>query len=152
MRKTLLMFIIAGTMASSSLLAAPFVIKDDQGHVVNLKTHPHQWLLINYWAPWCGACRQEIPHLNHFYKTHAKTVLLYGVDYDFPSADALSDLRKTMHIDYPLLVDDPHDILKTPNIPGLPMTLVYDPEGTLKTTLYGPQTEKSLVSAIQSHG
>ena len=142
---------VASMLAFSLSFAADAVIKDAAGQVVNLKKHPNQWLMINYWAPWCGSCRQEIPELNKFYATHQKQVLLYGVDYDLPSSDALPALAKKMHIHYPLLADDPRDVLAITDTPALPITFVYDPSGNLHTTLYGPQTQHSLTKAIQPH-
>src|SRR3990167_1336636 len=113
---------------------------DQNGHRVNLTSHPGKWLIINYWAPWCEPCRQELPELNQFYLTHRHLVQVYGVDYDQPAAIQLIQLRKKMGIDFPLLSEDPAQALNLPDVQSLPLSFIYNPKGVLVKTLMGPQT------------
>lgn len=123
-------------------------VADQNGHMVDLKNHPGKWLILNYWAPWCEPCKHELPEINHFYLTHQSHVVLYGIDYDHPAVSQLQNLAKRMGIDYPLLAQDPAVKLHLPDIQGLPMTFIYDPQGKLVKTLTGPQTYQSLAALI----
>ena len=49
-----------------------------------------QWLLINYWAEWCGPCRKEIPELNRLAQHPQAAVQVLGVNYDGVQGEALA--------------------------------------------------------------
>ncbi len=121
---------------------------DQNAHLVDLKSHPNKWLIINYWAPWCEPCKRELPEINHFYLTHRNHLEVYGVDYDHPSAAVLKDLGQKMGLDYPLLTQDPARYLKLGEIRGLPTTFIFNPQGQLVKALVGPQTYETLEAAI----
>ena len=58
---------------------------DQNGHKVAAERLDKQWLVLNYWAEWCGPCRTEIPELNRLAeqlkgKKNAKVVELAGLD------------------------------------------------------------------------
>lgn len=126
--------------------AAPII--DSNGQPVNLSQHPNRWLIINYWATWCGPCRKEISELNAFYAKHSADVLLYGVDYDHLPLEKLRQAGHSVGIQYPMLLTDPAETLKLDSLSTVPMTFVFDPDGHLHTVLAGPQTVTSLEAAI----
>lgn len=126
---------------------SPTGLHDEQGQQVDLTKHPGKWLVVNYWAPWCAACRQELPEINQFYLMHRDQVLVYGFNYDHPNRAELVGIRKQMGIDFPLLVEDPQGQLAlTEDIQALPTTFIYNPAGRLVAVLRGPQTVKQLVA------
>lgn len=125
-------------------------VHDQQGRLVDLKQHPGKWLIINYWAPWCSACKKELPEINQFYLTYRDRALVYGFDYDHLNRSTLSHLRKQMGIDFPLLSEDPQSVLSIKqDIQSLPITFVYNPKGQLVSVLQGPQTVQTLTLITQ---
>jgi thiol-disulfide isomerase/thioredoxin len=110
-----------------------------------------KWLIINYWATWCGPCRDEIPDLNEFMlkRTDLK---IYGVNYDNLSGEALNAAIAEMGIEFDSMLADPAPQLNIPRPRVLPTTLLIDPEGNLKATLVGPQTAGTLSAAITKAG
>jgi thiol-disulfide isomerase/thioredoxin len=104
-----------------------------------------EWVVINYWAEWCKPCIKEVPELNALGEREGITVL--GVNYDGARGESLSAQVKTLGIDFPTLDLDPAAALGVERPTVLPTTLIIDPEGTLRATLVGPQTEDSLVAA-----
>lgn len=126
----------------------PKAIHDNKGQVVDLDKHPHKYLIINYWASWCEACKYEIPELNQFYKHHKDQVELYGYEFDKLSQKDLNTLVKQHGIDYPQLLDDPTEKLKLDPVEALPVTFVFDENNHLVKTLMGPQQEKDLNEVI----
>ncbi|MBA3060022.1 MAG: DsbE family thiol:disulfide interchange protein [Gammaproteobacteria bacterium] len=103
------------------------------------------WLL-NVWASWCVACRQEHPILMEFAKT--KTVPLIGLDYKDQMADGLKWLAR---------FGDPYDLSVTDRdgrigidfgVYGVPETFVIDKAGMIRHKQIGPVTEEALRDTI----
>src|SRR3989338_7882721 len=109
-----------------------------------------KWVFINFWASWCQPCRDEIPELNEFYQAHSKQgkVALFGVNFDSLPIGRQQLLIKELDIRYPALQNNTAHNLRLGHIGGVPVTFVYNPQGELAQTLYGPQTvDKKLLSA-----
>ncbi len=124
-------------------------IEVDDGGVFEERDWRGRWTLVNYWAEWCGPCRDEIPELNEIQKMGAElSVSVVGVNYDGVTGQALASLIETMGINFPVLLEDPRVRweLATPSI--LPTTLLINPNGELVTILIGPQTVESLLEAV----
>lgn len=106
-----------------------------------------KWLLLNYWATWCGPCREEIPALNKFDEAR-DDVQVYGVNYDGLLEEPLDSAIKEMGIEFPSMLQDPAPALGVARPKVLPTTFLISPKGKLVQVLTGPQTEKTLSEAI----
>ena len=123
-------------------------IEVDDGGVFEETDWRGRWTLVNYWAEWCGPCRDEIPELNEIQRMGSELgVHVVGVNYDGVEGDALTSLINAMGINFPVLLEDPRLRweLAVPSI--LPTTLLINPNGELVTILIGPQTVESLLEA-----
>lgn len=101
-----------------------------------------QWVLVNYWAEWCKPCLEEIPELNRMNESRDVTVL--GVNFDGIRGQELVDLGDTMGIEFTMLAEDPGGDFGWKTPVALPATFVIDPDGELRETRFGPQTEEQL--------
>ncbi len=103
------------------------------------------WLL-NTWASWCVACRQEHPVLMEFAKT--KTLPVVGLDYKDQNTEGLKWLAR---------FGDPYDLSVTDadgrigidyGVYGVPETFLIDKAGVIRYKHIGPITEESLRDKI----
>jgi len=103
------------------------------------------WLL-NVWASWCVACRQEHPILMEFAKT--KTVPIIGLDYKDEATEGLKWLARH---------GDPYDLSVTDRdgriginygVYGVPETFLIDKAGVIRYKQIGPVTEEALKDKI----
>jgi thiol-disulfide isomerase/thioredoxin len=116
------------------------------GNVTSPELWQGQWVLINYWADWCGPCRDEVPELNHLHESGDGLTVL-GVNYDYLEGAELQESIDTLGIQFPNLIDDPRRLLGYDEATVLPMTVLISPKGELHRILIGPQTSESLLNA-----
>ena len=126
------------------------MVEDVEGNLINLSDLRGNWVVINYWASWCKPCYEEIPQLNAFYEAHQKeNITILSVSYDQVDNSKLKAIIKKLGIKYPVLVSDPADHFRIKQIPGLPATYVFSPDGKLKQKLFGAQTLVALELATE---
>lgn len=119
------------------------------GSAVQLDHWDGRWLIINYWAEWCGPCRKEIPELNLLHAERAATgAVVLGVNYDGLTGDSLVSLVEEMGIEFPVLVQDPRLRWGVEQPAVLPSTIIVNPAGELSEVLVGPQHYEDLIQAI----
>lgn len=111
------------------------------------------WLVINYWAQWCGPCRREVPELNRLaVQLQGQPVLVLGVSFDQLETGPLRTAAQEMGLAYPVLQQDPAAQLGEPAARGLPLTLLVDPQGKVRARLEGEQTAAGLHSELNRLG
>lgn len=116
------------------------------GNITSPELWQGQWVLINYWADWCGPCRDEVPELNHLNQSEDGFTVL-GVNYDYLEGAELQESINTLGIEFPTLIDDPQRLLGYEEATVLPMSVLISPDGDLHRILIGPQTAESLLNA-----
>lgn len=118
---------------------------DSHNNPIYLSDYRGKWVIINYWATWCPPCLKELPELDALSKQQKEKLIVLGVNFDgLPNAE-LQRFADKLHLTFPLLSNFPSQKLGIEDIPSLPLTLIVDPQGKLSKTLYGPQTQKSLL-------
>ncbi len=107
-----------------------------------LQGHP---VLLNFWASYCEACKQEMPTLEAAYRRYrANGVALVGVDTlgDVPSAARA--LARRMGLTYPMVLDAGQDVADRYNVAGLPTSVFIDEAGRVRGAVVGPIDEATL--------
>ncbi|QZA81920.1 TlpA family protein disulfide reductase [Deefgea piscis] len=115
-----------------------FAANDLAGSLPDLTGKPQalsQWrgkpLVINYWATWCGPCRQEMPELIELQAKYAGKVQFIGIAID--DAAAVSAFIKPLKVNYPMLIggNTAMEMMRGQgNLHGgLPFTVIFDAKG-----------------------
>tara|TARA_B100001964_G_scaffold243466_2_gene321537 strand:+ start:10881 stop:11336 length:456 start_codon:yes stop_codon:yes gene_type:complete len=123
---------------------------DAEGNGYRYSDLEGKWLIINYWATWCGPCIKEIPELNEISGRHPDKLNVFGVDFDGPNPEEMQASILKMGIEFPVFRFDPALELGLERPEVLPTTFVLTPGGTLHATLVGPQTEGSLLKILEA--
>lgn len=116
----------------------PFAQED--GVVGEVSRFRGKYVLLNYWATWCGPCREEMPSLEALETALAGDrfqVVTISVDrtgFELPR----QFLDKIQIKRLPLLVDLQNDGPRALGLRGLPVTLIINPEGQEIARLLGP--------------
>jgi peroxiredoxin len=101
--------------ASSELAgqsAPDFVLKSASGDNLRLSEYRGEVVMINFWATWCGPCRQELPLLDELYGRYSKVGFrLLGVNIDDDSSKALQMVEE-LGVSFPILFDKQKEVSK----------------------------------------
>jgi len=145
-------FTIAASAKAVQTAAPDFTLKSQKGDNLKLSELRGKVILINFWASWCGPCRQEMPVLNELYQHYRPldfTVL--GVNVEQNSNDAKS-LLKDVTVSFPVLFDNANKVSKLYDVKGMPSTVLVDRDGNIRYVHMGyqPGTEAEYQAQIRA--
>lgn len=112
--------------------APDFTLKSTDGSNLRLSEQKGQVVLINFWASWCGPCRQEMPLLDEIQQKYSKlgfTVLGVNVDKDPAKADKI---LKDIPVSFPVLYDSEGMVSKLFDVNAMPTTVIVDRDGSMR--------------------
>jgi cytochrome c biogenesis protein CcmG/thiol:disulfide interchange protein DsbE len=130
--------------------AAPaFALPDLRGETVRLEALRGKVVALNFWATWCGPCREEIPELARVYRAHQDRCFeMLGVAEESGSREEVADAARRFGINYPVLLDDQGAAGDAYRIPGYPRTYLIDHQGNIRRTFEGAVSRSELESAL----
>jgi thiol-disulfide isomerase/thioredoxin len=142
----------SGIDESEALIGKPapdFELKDLSGNIVKLSGLKEKVVLLNFWATWCGPCKNEIPYLEEIYnKYKAQGLVILGVN-DEAEHNLVRNFAKE-NISYPILVDA-QSVFETYKVRGIPNNFYIDKEGLIRfhSVGFGPGMEKEIENQIK---
>jgi peroxiredoxin len=123
---------VTSTVGASAALAPAFSLPSRSGDTVSLTQLKGKVVMLNFWASWCGPCRQEMPLLDQMHKRYsALGFTLVGVNVDANSKDAEEWLSKTP-VSFPVLFDRESKVSKLYDVSAMPSTVFIDRQGTVR--------------------
>ena len=124
---------------------------DQNGQKVASDKVDKHWLVINYWAEWCGPCRVEIPELNHLSEQlKDQKVSVFGVNFDNLQGEELKTASNALGIKFTVLAQDPADLFELPRSEALPVTYIIDDKGKVREQLMGEQTAAGVIAKLEA--
>ena len=139
---------VAGILACLSPLAgaeainvpAPdFTLESRSGENLRLEDHRGEVVMLNFWASWCGPCRQEMPLMDELYgqyKDLGFTILAVNVDENREEAHRFLD---KVPVTYPILYDPESSVSELYEVQAMPTTVMIDRNGNARYLHYGYQ-------------
>ena len=146
--------LLAGSpvQAASPAAAPDFSLPARDGSAVRLSELRGQVVMINFWATWCGPCRQEMPLLEQIHaKYEPLGFTLLGVNVETDSAPAQAWL-KGVPVSFPILFDRENAVSAQFGVEAMPSSVLIDREGRVRHVHrgYKPGDESTYADLIRS--
>ena len=129
----------AGPLAPATL-APDFTLRALDGQKLRLGEQRGRVVLVNFWATWCGPCRQEMPHLNKLYEKYRSSgFVLLGVNVDDDTRQAAGVADK-LGVKFPVLPDADKRVSRQYDLSAMPSTVLIDRDGKVRYLHRGYQS------------
>ncbi len=137
--------------------APDFALADarDTTKVVKLSDFRGKAVVVNWFASWCGPCKEEIPEFQQAQDTLGGQVVFLGVNYQ-ESPDAATGILNQFNATYPAVLDDAGKVADHYRVGqgggGLPTTFFVDKDGILRGQVTGRVTKEKLEENLAAVG
>lgn len=127
-----------------------FVLKDHNDAPVQLAQYQGKVVILNFWATWCGPCKEEIPAFVELYDRYKdKGLVILGVSID-DTVDQLRPFMRQYHMQYPVLQMTPDIEEAYGPFYGVPTTFFIARDGAICRRHMGPVTREQFEQEIKS--
>ena len=125
--------------------AAPaFRLRSLDGSATELTDYRGNYVLLNFWASWCGPCRGETPALQAFFERQSPGLVVIGVNQQ-ETAETAGEFTDQFAVTYPIALDADGQVSGAYRVStGLPVSFLIDPEGVIRLVHLGALTDSDL--------
>jgi peroxiredoxin len=138
-------------LGQEELSAPVFSLPDLKGDRVDLFSFKGQVIILEFWATWCGPCREEIPVLNQLYRKYRdRGLVVIGISLDRKEPQEVKKFLDQLQVDYinvmggEEILEKYSQIAKLGPIRAIPATFVIDRKGRICQKFLG-LTEKGIL-------
>ncbi len=113
--------------------AAPaFALTDVHGNTVTLDSLMGKVVFLNFWAPWCQSCKEELPDIDALHKKYSSrgfTVVSICIE---RSESVVNKYLQKRQVSFPVLVDKNGEVADMYRFPGLPASFLIGKDGIIR--------------------
>jgi cytochrome c biogenesis protein CcmG/thiol:disulfide interchange protein DsbE len=145
----------ASTPAARPVVGSPapgFKLSDTGGKAVSLSDFKGHAVMLNFWATWCGPCREEIPFLQGVYADPAwqdKGLEVVAIDIQ-EEGETVQQFQQAHGMTYRVLLDTEGRVANQYNISGIPTTFFIDKDGIIMYVKLGTFARREDIETILS--
>jgi len=112
-------------------VAPSFELRTEDGAGLSLRDYDGKWVLLNFWATYCGPCVAEMPSLNQLHQElSGRGLVVVGISID-EDAEAYRRFIARMGIKFPTARDPSGEVMRRYGTQLVPETYLINPQGTV---------------------
>lgn len=127
----------------------------ETGKAMGLSKYKGRVVYLDFWASWCGPCRESLPLLNNLRnELKRKGFEVVAVNLDENTEDAKAFLQQ-FPVSYPVLLDPNGKVPEKYELPGMPTSFMIDKKGNVAKVHVGfkaadmPQIRKDVIKLLK---
>lgn len=146
---------------AETLAAFDFTLTDQYGNQHTLSDYKGKVIFLNFWATWCGPCKQEMPHIQALYEEYNKNqgdVVFLAVanpsSERYPDAvdgtkEEIMQFLTNNGYTYPVVFDETGKVFSDYFVNAYPTTYMIDKNGDIYGYISGSLTKDAMVRIIE---
>ena len=107
----------------------PFLLRDLSGNMISTAALKGKVVILNFWATWCGPCREEIPEMIALQAQYKDQLQIIGLSEDEEPPALVAQFAKKAGINYPVVMASAALEKEYGGIAALPTSFLVNPEG-----------------------
>lgn len=125
--------------------APDFSLKDLNGKGVEIKQFKGKVIFLNFWATWCGPCKEEMPGMEALHQQlKEKDFVMLTISVDYEGIKPVQEFINKQRYTFPVLLDPKGETLDLFEVKGIPTTFLIDKKGKMIGKAIGPRDWKSI--------
>ena len=124
-------------------LAPNFRLQTITGDSLRLSDLRGRPVFLNFWATWCGECRNEMPAMQRLADEHGDAIAVVGLNAG-EKTETVRAFADRLGIGYPLLLDPGSSVVEAYAVPAIPTSLFIDADGVVRSVVFGELTREEM--------
>jgi thiol-disulfide isomerase/thioredoxin len=149
---TISILLSVGVMTAGGKKYPDLTLRDLSGKKVQLSNYRGKIVVLNFWATWCGPCREEMPMLvkaGKIWAAKGVTFIAVSLD-DDKTKDEIPSFISRYHVDYPVWTGATSDELDRFHMgQGVPDTAFVDEDGAVIARVLGEIKREELDQRLE---
>ena len=140
-----------GQEEEDGLQAIDFTVTDREGGLVNLSDFIGKPIVLNFWASWCGPCKNEMPYFNESHMEYDGEVIFLMInmtDGSRETVDTASEYIDNQGFSFPVYYDTDSQAAIAYSVTSLPTSYFIDADGYIVARAIGAINEETLKEGI----
>jgi cytochrome c biogenesis protein CcmG/thiol:disulfide interchange protein DsbE len=110
-----------------------FCLQDLSGRKVELQDFKGKVIFLNFWATWCGPCKEEMPSMEWLWQQFKeKDFVFLSVSVDYEGIKHVKEFIERHRYTFHVLVDPKCQALDLYEVKGIPTTFIIDKRGRMR--------------------
>lgn len=140
-----------GGMLQRGDTAPGFTLIDLDGEPQSSEQFAGKALVVNFWATWCGPCREHTPELVDLQQAFASQGIQFiGISLDRGESATIAEFRDAMNIPYPILRGDEAVVEAFGGISAIPTTFIINADGKVAASYVGVIPKADFKAVLES--